>query len=139
MLGFNLGVPGKMLPAKKLVGGKALGEKIEKLLEQLESPFVITSDYGTASLAAFYAPSHPEVAVANTGGRRRNQYDLWTDWEAFQGRSALLVVKNEKDLKEMNTSFESFEVLPEDTLRFIYGGEEVRTFFFALGENYSGR
>jgi hypothetical protein len=76
--------------------GAAVGQVLEEQRAAGRDPFILGSDYGTASELAFYCPGQPTVYSAQsvlTG--RRSQYDFWPnpirDPAAFMGRPCLYV------------------------------------------------
>ncbi|MCC6954748.1 MAG: glycosyltransferase family 39 protein [Deltaproteobacteria bacterium] len=141
-LGVTFWVPPQFLPTKKLVGGPELGARVEELLRSANKElFVITENYDTAALIAFYAPSHPYAMVDVIDGRRMNQYDVWGGWEYLVGRDALIVVKDFASVGKIRDRFDSIEPYAgagENSLAIQYGGETLRTFHFFRARNFSG-
>jgi hypothetical protein len=79
---------------------RAVERRIEGLVTEGRSPFVLTPTYGLAATLSFYLPGWPETYCLswNYGmtGQPVNQHDLWhpnprNDPHAFRGRTAVVV------------------------------------------------
>lgn len=143
-LGYTLGLPGKILPSKKLVGWKQLGEitagEVSSSLGRgLGMPFVVSDDYEVVSSLAFYTNPRPEFYCAMLDDRRMNQYDVWGGWERLKGRNALVVLKSKDKMELMRPHFASLEpVGAQPVLQVEYGGTLLREFFMFYGQSYDG-
>lgn len=83
--------------------GAAVGEVLAEERAAGRDPFIITDDYATASEIAFYTPGNPDVYCIQAAlGRRRSQYDLWTNplnnVDEFVGRPCLYIGKLRPEL-----------------------------------------
>jgi undecaprenyl-diphosphatase len=142
--GLTFGLPGGILPTKKLAGWRTFGERVEALLQQSavsdgEADFFLTDEYETASEAAFYAASHPQVYCANVDSRRMNQYDVWGGLDRMQGKNALIVLKSPERIEALRSHFGKIEeVKGESVMSVEYSGATVRTFYFYRGISYDG-
>jgi hypothetical protein len=136
--GVTFGIPPKILPTKKLVGWDVLGERVEAELAGISGEsFVLTENYDVASTVAFYAPSHPPLLCWVFDGRRMNQYDVWGGFAPLKGRSAVIVVKNPENMKQLRPHFRSLTPLGEPIV-VQYSGQELRRFFLYRGEGFDG-
>ena len=143
-MGYPLGIAGKILPTKKLVGWDRLGSYVaDKMNASIEEgdgmPFVLGDDYEVVSSIAFYSVPRPEVFCANTDGRRMNQYDVWGGLQEKKGQTALIVVKSREKVELLRKHFAS--VTPVDApaeLGIDYSGSHLRDFYFFWGERYDG-
>lgn len=140
LLGFTYGLPTKILPTKKLVGWEALGKRVADLRGEIRDPksFLLTDDYGDASEISFYTAGQPFTYVANTDGRRMNQYDIWGGWEALGGHDALIVLEDPAAAEKLRPHFKTLTALPEKQLPILFGKDLQRTFYFFTAENFDG-
>ena len=140
--GVTFGVAPQRLALRKMAGWQQLGDRVETLLAHADASarpisFVVASEYGPASLIAFYARRHPRVLCANVSGRRMNQYDVWGGWEQQRGRDALIVLESTQVPARLARRFESVEGAG-GPLPIEYGGAAVRSFHFFVGRGYDG-
>lgn len=136
-LGMTFGLPGKILPTKKLVGWKDLGVRLQRHIDTNDPSFIVAGGYAEASALAFYASSHPKTLCDNGGGRRMNQYDVWNDWPNMKGKDAVIVVKDQELNPRLFEEFQSVRQL-EGVHEVHYSGSKLREFRFYLGTGYSG-
>ena len=139
--GFTFGIPPQRIALRKMAGWSQLGDRVETLLAHQDASgtplsFVIASEYGTASLIAFYTKRHPQVLCADFSGRRMNQYDVWGGWEAQKGQDALIVIDSETVPKSLARRFAGVESAGGSSLE--YGRAAVRTLHFFIGRKYDG-
>jgi len=143
-LGFTLGLPGKVLPSKKLIGWKELGgymgsQVSQSLGRNMGMPFVLGDDYEVVSALAFYTNPKPEFYCAKLDDRRMNQYDIWDGWERLKGRAALIVLKSPDRVELLRSHFASIEPLgSQPVMRVEYGGSLLREFYVYTGRGYDG-
>ncbi len=141
-LGISFGLPGRILPTKKLVGWKELAAKVEAALPPgRENYFLLADDYEVTSELAFYVQPRTEAYCANLDSRRMNQYDIWGGWENLKERNAIIVLKEEAKIEQLRGDFESITEIPQGNpaLSVIYNGDLIREFYIYQGKNYSGR
>ncbi|MCB0323608.1 MAG: hypothetical protein KDD69_08540, partial [Bdellovibrionales bacterium] len=140
-LGATFGLPGSMLPTKKLVGWSVLGQTVGSLLQQEEAPFLLTEKYMTASALAFYVESHPRVLLGNFTNRRMTQHDIWTsaeDWQSLRGKTALVVFSDPALFENARPLFASLTLAVPEPLAVTLNGDTIRTFYFAWGTAFEG-
>lgn len=148
-LGVTAGVPGRFLPTKKLVGWHSLGSDVKELVKaRPDEPFVMATNYGVASIIAFYSGGLP-VYCGNVDRRRMNQYDIWGGWHDLQGRDGVIVVQELKDIRRLKKHFsEIVPIVPESlkagsleisSRKVVYGNELLREFHYFLGRNFDGQ
>jgi hypothetical protein len=91
-------------PTCRLRGSRAMAEEIDSRLAALrargEEPFLLTAEYGMASLLSFYLPGQPEVSclggAAGVTAAVGAQHDLWRpnprlDPDVYRRRPALVL------------------------------------------------
>jgi len=142
LFGQTFGVPGKILPTKKLVGWNNLGEQVSRVVlqqqQQTGDMLAIASDnYGVASELSFYVDGHPRTYGMSLGDRRMNQYDLWGGWQELKGRDILMVIKDREDIGSYSAHFAQVERLT-DVVETKYGGDLLHKFTLFIGRNYDG-
>ena len=145
VLGLTYGLPRKMLPTKKLVGWDILGQRAGEILEAQEAKghrlFLLTDDYGVASLLSFYVPGNPHSYCANVGGRRMNQYDIWDTserWAELRDRDALVIVQNEGAKDVLSRYFKRLRRVSKSPLLIDYKGQPSKHFYFYIGQDFTG-
>ncbi len=151
--GYNFGIPPKLLPTKKLVGWQPLGNLVEASLssdnaEKYEherrctcaprAAFIISEKYVTASEIGFYAASHPPVFVADPDEPSVTQFDVWSGWEKFKGKDALLVFTDPDESKEFEKAF--CEIMPAriPLTHRVYGASDLDKFYLYRACDFSG-
>ena len=151
MMGITLGIPGDVLPTKKLVGWSQLGFEVQSALDEFserykQEPFILCDRYTTCSAIAYYAASHPKVYQDVLGGRRMTQHDVWCDaqcWNELRGRSALVVVEKSEHRLELAKRFATLEKpelkgLNDYSVSVVYSSSVLRNFEFLWGRGFSG-
>ncbi|HQH28438.1 MAG TPA: hypothetical protein PLP17_13655, partial [Oligoflexia bacterium] len=146
LFNINFGLPGNILPTKKLAGWQKLGEAVDRAIytgrQSSADMFVMTDEYAPASAVSFYSAQHPFVYCTNTGRRRMNQYDVWIkpkDWAALRGKRALVVLKHAQDAEYLRMKFSAFlPAAPQPDLQFVHSGTKIREFFLFWGEDFDG-
>lgn len=132
-------------PTNELRGGKALGAALDKHLTGKDSidPFLFSNRYQLAAQLAFYAPGRPETFCL-PWFRRQNQYDLWADWPALEGKDAIFVTGGGAETAQRWVDgltglglFADGEYL--ETVEVVRGNTVVRTFTLSRLRNYSGK
>lgn len=150
LLGLNWGLPGKILPTKKLVGWNELVKEIETLrvnsavnLEGKDKPLkIMTESYGLASQYAFLSGNLKSIFCVPITERRMNQFDIWNEAYNFQdlkGEDILIVVSSDTDISHLLNYFD--ELLPhpiKDHFYYTYNSSKVRDVKFYIGKKFSG-
>ena len=80
---------------------RAAGPALDKALEawpradrsRAGEPFIFSTRYQVAGLAAFYGSGQPETVCLFPRGERLNQYAYWSDPGELKGRDGLGVIK----------------------------------------------
>lgn len=140
----TLGLPVKVLATKKLAGWQELGQLVRNVVtasQKSNQPVaaVLTTRYDIASSIAFYADMPGKMLVANIGGRRMNQYDVWGGWENYKGQNILIVTRETTLPIELLPHFRSVESIePNPYYSVIYGGHPVRSFSLWIGHDFDG-
>lgn len=148
-LGVTAGIPAKFLPTKKLVGWKSLGSDVREIVSsRSEEPFVMATNYGVASVIAFYSGGLP-VYCGNVDRRRMNQYDIWGGWSNLLGRDGIIVIQDLEDLGRLRNHFSEIIPLGVDgreigdwkfeSRKVLYGNEQLREFYYFLGREFDGQ
>jgi len=143
VLGYTLGVPGKILPTKKLAGWSDLGKTVESQLSAHarngEPPFVLGDDYEVVSSVAFYAASHPDAYCARLDDRRMNQYDIWGGWERLRNRNGIVVLRSKDKIERLRPHFAAITPIdPVPALHVEYSKTPLRDFYLYYAEGYDG-
>lgn len=137
-LGVTLGVSGKYLTTKKLVGWQELGTTVDAALGS-SGRFVLADDYEVASEIAFYTPSRPRVYCDYLDDRRMNQYDIWQGLQHEGGKDAIIVLKDPNKITQLASRFASIEpVLPHPSLAVRYSNSALSSFYLFRGNRYDG-
>lgn len=125
-------IPGNVNITDQVHGWEELCHRVDLELEKRPDLILAARRYQYASQLMFYCKGHPEVYVANWSSRG-NQFDIWNDWAALQGRSVLYV-----DIQgESGKLWKHFEnSLPlEDFVR-MRGGTPIKTVHLTILENF---
>jgi 4-amino-4-deoxy-L-arabinose transferase-like glycosyltransferase len=146
IMGITLGVPGKYLPTKKVVGWEALGmiasEQYNKIAkgfsweEDFDDLFILAGSYDVAASLAFYMKGQPRVYCMESQAKRMNQYSIWGGLEEMNGKNALIVMKENEPPEELIRSFNNIQALPDEHTVY-HSGSKIRTFKFFYGDNYT--
>ncbi len=83
-------------PAAEMYGWPELGPALDGNLAgwtDAREPFIFSTRYQLAGLAAFYAQGRPETVCLFPPGERFNQYIYWSDPAELKGRDGLGVIK----------------------------------------------
>jgi undecaprenyl-diphosphatase len=142
LFGLTLGLPGKVLPVKKLVGWRETSENVELMRVQEEFDFIASDHYGLASALSFYLNEHPFVYQFNLDDRRMTQYDIWTnptEWASLVGKNALLVIKSEDARLRLPGYFDRVEEVNGSPFPVELSGDVVRTYAIYRGYSYRGQ
>lgn len=134
--GYSFGLPGKILPTKKLFGWRVLAGEIEKVLSLNPKLNIITSNYGIASELAFYLKSQPQTFCAHVNGRRMNQYDIWGGLEKKIDEDFIIVDSSEESLEQIYKLFRSTSIA--NKLSINYGSSTIQEFQIAIGRGFKG-
>jgi len=144
--GITLGIPGDILPTKKLTAWSELGEAVKKIRsrEQAESSekeiLIITDRYWTASAIPFYAGAGQRVLLSNLSDRRMTQFDIWqdeSDWRSALGSDAILILNSPDRLEAIKGHFRIVTPDPDlPVLHVEYSGTVVRSFYFYQARGY---
>ena len=135
VFGVTLGVPGRYLTTKKLVGWSTLAKRVESLQKELPGVEIAAENYDIASSLAFELHQPGKLLCVFLGGRRMNQYDIWGGWENVKGRDFLLVTKEEA----LGLSHYFRKVTFREEISVPYAGDIVQKFRIYFAEDYSGK
>lgn len=137
--GFTYGLPGRMLPTKKLIGWDALAQRVAFELKRIKGhqPFLVTYNYDSASAISFYTPGNPFVYCATVDARRMNQYDLWGGWEKLRSRPALLILKTAEVPAELAQNFRKVRRV-DPPLQIFVSSDVLQTYYFFYARSFNG-
>ena len=143
VLGYTLGVPGKILPTKKLAGWSDLGAIVNKQVVLLshdgQMPFITSDDYEDLSTLTFYGDPRSDYYCARLDNRRMNQYDIWGGWDRLQGRSGIVVLRSKDKIERLRPHFTSITPIePQPTLHVEYSSTPLRDFYLFYAQGYDG-
>lgn len=156
MTGATFGLPPSLLPTKKLIGWRALGEAVSLLVAETPRlevdvrasnragadglPFVISEKYMTGAEVGFYAEPRLDVVVSDPDQHNMNQFVIWArgHWPELRGRNALLVLSDPKEAEDFRPHFARVTPAEPATLVVRYGASTLRTFYFFRAENFDG-
>ncbi len=83
-------------PTAEMYGWAELGPALDQALAdwpEAKRPFIFSTRYQMASLAAFYAQGQPETVCLFPHPERLNQYIYWSDPKELRGRDGLGAIK----------------------------------------------
>ena len=92
-------------PTAEMYGWSELGPALDKALAdwpQARRPFIFSTRYQMASLAAFHASGKPETVGLFPLPERFNQYLYWSRPEELKGRDGLAVIKLDRSTDQKN-------------------------------------
>ncbi len=143
LLGVTWGLPGKVLPTKKLVGWNELIDEIQQRRvasenDKRELP-VMTESYGLASQFAFLTHERDSIYCIPAGDRRMNQFDIWNENRGLshlKGQDILLVLSPGVDISELRPWFEAIE--GSGSFYYEYNSSKLREVSFFIGRNFTG-
>jgi 4-amino-4-deoxy-L-arabinose transferase-like glycosyltransferase len=147
LLGISWGLPGKILPTKKLAGWVELVNEIQQnrnvFGEGSGKLPVMTESYGLASQFAFLTGEREAVYCIPAGKRRMNQFDIWNQRYGLghmKGQDVLLVLSHGVDTDEIAPWFDEVRPHPRrEAFHYDYNSSHIREVSFYIGKNYSGK
>jgi undecaprenyl-diphosphatase len=116
---------------EELLGWPELAAAVER--SRGGTQFILARRYQIASILEFYLPDHPQIYIYSEG-RRRSQFDLWTDFNLLQGKTGLFV-----DVRPIPTDLadQCQSVVPlEKPLKILDQGEVRKRFFIYRCEGF---
>ncbi len=142
LFGLTLGLPGKVLPVKKLLGWREIAETVDRVRSDDTLDFIASDHYGLSSSLSFYLEEKPFVYQLNLDDRRMTQYDVWTqaeDWRALTGKKALLVITSEEARRRLPGYFERVEEVEGSPFSVMLSGDVIRSYAIFRGYSYRGK
>lgn len=116
---------------EELAGWPELAAGVQR--HRRTTDFILARRYQLASILEFYLPDHPQIYIYSEG-RRRSQFDFWTDFPLLQGRSGLYV-----DVRPLPPPLaaQCGRVIPLETpLKILDAGEVIKRFFIYRCEEF---
>ncbi len=133
-------IPAKMDITNELYGWKEVGEKVEKISEEMinktgaNSVFFFSYRYQLVSQMAFYIPGRPEVYCLNNW---LDAYDFFQRTDELLGKDGIFVCDNRFDRRpEEFCLFDSIQ--KEKDLAIFRAGQEGRRFYIFRCYNFHG-
>lgn len=130
-------------PVRRMVGWTKLGNEVERYVRShnpsANMPFVLATDYMTASSLRFAISPDVQVRLGSFDGRRLAEQDFWQSWSELKGKSALIVQKNETNNLTLAVPswFEECNLVKIDNLP--PPSRLAKDFHFLLCKNFTGK
>ena len=137
--GATFGLPPKILPTTKLRNWSILGDKVQQLVSENNSPVIAIDDYGILSQIIYNSSYENKAYQLVYQDRRMNQFDVWGGWKYDRDvdykRDFLIILKDDQKIEVYANFFSSIKPIGEK-LSFELGGKSYREFSFYLGSGF---
>lgn len=131
------------VPIRRMVGWTQLGVEVENFVRSHNPskniPFVMATDYMTASSLRFAISPDIQVRLGSFEGRRLSEQDFWQSWSELNGKNALVVQKDENNTltSAVPAWFEECNQIQIENLPPL--NRLAKDFTFLLCKNFTGK
>jgi hypothetical protein len=122
----------------EIYGWPAIGAAVSRAHRELGADMPLaTSNYTISSMISFYTPDKLYLGVLGPGSKHGRAYDLWDDWNRYQGKNLLFILDADpakpgsQDATILKESFRRFEVARIIPIR--RHGKIIRRLYFVIG------